>query len=553
MHRDFNFDSGALLLMADIVLVNPRYSISYWGLEHALPIFRAKANMPAQCLPLLAALAGDEHSVTIIDENVEEIDFDRLARADIVGLTGMIVQRMRMKAILEELKERGVFTIVGGAWITVKEDYFDGLADVMFVGEADETWPQFLNEWSRGEHQERYEQANPTNMETLPVPRLDLLTKGKYMFGTLQISRGCPYQCEFCDIIVTFGRRPRLKTGEQVVAELENLAAQGVNIVFIVDDNLIGNKKAIKELLPHVIRWQEENDYPITFFTEASIDLAEEEELMELLGRASCQSVFVGIESPNEASLLETKKNQNVRKRAGTLVERVHAIQNAGFDVWCGMIVGFDNDDATIFEAQKKFLKEARIAQAMVGMLGALPKTPLYERLREEGRLDEDDSFQLGTNFVPAKMTREEISKGYVDLMTDLYEPEAFFKRLDSLLYEGDFHLAAHHIEFWNSHRWLWFRRMMIGTTRFLGVSLMLMLKVKNRMLRRIYRRRLLRLMWNRPREPEHWFIYSLKCAQHYHFYLMAEQMKEHGAINLGTDEHHYGNSKEQKLDKVAV
>ena len=197
--------------MADIVLVNPRFNISYWGLEHALPLLHKRANLPTACLPLLAALTPAEHSISLVDENVEAIDYDRLARADIVGLTGMSVQRGRMREILTELKRRGVFTVVGGPWVTVEEDYFGSLADVIFVGEAEETWPRFLAEWRRGATP-RYEQAERTDMTQVPARGYDKLKMRHYLFGSLQILRGCPFQCEFCDIIVTFGRRPRLKT-----------------------------------------------------------------------------------------------------------------------------------------------------------------------------------------------------------------------------------------------------------------------------------------------------------------------------------------------------
>jgi radical SAM superfamily enzyme YgiQ (UPF0313 family) len=212
------------------------------------------------------------------------------------------------------------------------------------------------------------------------------------MFGSMQISRGCPFTCEFCDIIVTFGRRPRLKTSAQVLAELEAFARAGLSVVFVVDDNLIGNKKAIKPILRDIIDWQQQRAYPLTLFTEASIDLAEDDELMELMGLANFQSVFIGIESPNEASLIETKKLQNVRPKAGTLLERVHRIQQSGLHVWCGMIVGFDHDDASIFDAMPKFIAEARIANALVGLLHAIPTTPLYDRLRQAGRLNDDDA-----------------------------------------------------------------------------------------------------------------------------------------------------------------
>ena len=189
-----------------------------------------------------------------MDENVEAINYERCARADIVGMTGMSVQRFRMKEILTELKRRGVFTVVGGPLVTVQEDYFEGLADVIFIGEAEETWPRFLGEWKQGLHQYRYEQAEKSDMTKVPTPRFDLLKMRHYAFGSLQFSRGCPFQCEFCDIIVTFGRRPRMKTSAQVLAELDAIRAEKMRIVFIVDDNLIGNKKAIKDVLREVDR-----------------------------------------------------------------------------------------------------------------------------------------------------------------------------------------------------------------------------------------------------------------------------------------------------------
>ena len=236
-------------------------------------------------------------------------------------------------------------TVVGGPMATVEPESLEGLADVIFIGEADETWPQFLDDWERGCHKSRYEQHEKTDLTKLPLPRIDLLKIDRYMFGSLQISRGCPFTCEFCDIIVTFGRRPRLKTSEQVLAELESFQRAGFRIVFVVDDNLIGNKKAIKPILRDIVRWQQERAYPLTLFTEASLDLAEDDELMELMGLANFQNVFIGIETPNEDSLKETKKYQNVRPKAGTLLERVHRVQQHGIDVWCGMIVGFDHDD----------------------------------------------------------------------------------------------------------------------------------------------------------------------------------------------------------------
>src|SRR5437868_6026162 len=313
--------------MADIILINPRFDFSFWGLEHALPFIGKRAALPVAALPLIAALTPAEHTVTIIDENVEPIDFDRCARADMVGVTGMIVQRQRMREVLTELKRRGVYTVVGGPWITVKEDYFGALADVMFIGEAEETWPGFLADWAAGHHAPRYEQADKTDLSRVPAPRLDLIKMNRYAFGSIQFSRGCPFLCEFCDIIVVFGRKPRLKTAPQIITELENLRAQNQTYVFIVDDNLIGNKKAIKEVLGHVVAWQRANGYPLSFVTEASLDLADDAELMALMTEARIMAVFVGIESPDPESLREARKLQNIRP--GGMVEKVHRIQDA--------------------------------------------------------------------------------------------------------------------------------------------------------------------------------------------------------------------------------
>ncbi len=389
--------------MADIVLINPRFEISYWGLEHAMPFLGVKAVMPVANLALLAALTPAGNSITLVDENIEPIDFARCARADIVGLTGMNVQRRRMKEIIHELKRHGVFTVVGGPWVTVQEDDIAGLVDVIFIGEAEQTWPRFLGEWAEGRHGKRYEQAERTDMATVPVPRLDLLRMKDYAFGSVQFSRGCPFECEFCDIIVTFGRRPRIKTSAQVLAELDALVAAGQRFAFIVDDNLIGNKRAIKPLLRDVVAWQEAHGYPLMFATEASIDLAEDAELMKLMMEINISSVFVGIETTNEASLRETKKLQNLRARGGSMLDKVHRIQEAGMEVWSGIIVGFDNDDASIFSAQSRFVREARIVSAMVNMLVAIPRTPLHKRLANEGRLTLlEDEEHRGPHALPA-------------------------------------------------------------------------------------------------------------------------------------------------------
>ncbi len=511
--------------MANIAFINPRFEVSYWGLEHAQAMMGKRANMPVASLPLLAALTPHEHEVTLIDENVEPIDFDMLAKFDIVGVTGMSVQRFRMDAILRELKKRGCFTVVGGPWVTVQEDYFHELSDVIFVGEAETTWPQFLLDWKQGSYQSRYEQPDKTDMSTVPTPRHDLLKNEHYMFGSLQFSRGCPFQCEFCDIIVTFGRRPRIKQASQIIAELEMLRAQDMQIAFIVDDNLIGNKRAIKPVLEEVAAWQERNGYPMAFSTEASLDLCEDVELMELMARCNIQSVFIGIESPNEESLKETKKFQNCRERGGTILEKVHQIQNFGIEVWCGLIVGFDNDHRNIFAMQQEFLRDSRIAHAMIGLLHAIPKTPLYDRLKAEGRLDPSDACEWGTNIIPVNMSREELRDGYLETMREAYEPQTYFQRMDQLFIHSGFKFRAFETPHFRKHPWLRMRHAGFYFIGFLVVFWKLMRGVPNVKLRREYRSRLLNAMWSRLNTPSIYFYYAVKCAMHYHHHKLTTDM----------------------------
>jgi radical SAM superfamily enzyme YgiQ (UPF0313 family) len=518
--------------VVDIILINPRFDFSFWGLEHALAFIGKRAALPVAALPLLAALTPPGHTLTIVDENVEPIDFERCARADIVGVTGMVVQRSRMREILTELKGRGAFTVVGGPWASVSENYFGDLADVVFVGEAEETWPRFLVDWEEGRISHRYEQAEKTDMTRVPAPRFDLLKMRHYAFGSIQFSRGCPFQCEFCDIIVVFGRRPRIKTSRQIIAELEALR-QRLSIVFIVDDNLIGNKREIKKVLCDVIDWQQANGFPLTFVTEASIDLADDDELMRLMTEANIAAVFVGVESPNEESLRETKKLQNLR-RGVSMVDKVHRIQDAGMEVWAGMMLGFDNDDEHIFEAQRRFLTAARISTAMVGMLSAIPKTPLHSRLAAAGRLDPCDDPIGGTNVLPLKMTREALGIGYVRLMADLYDAEAYFARLDDLYITGAIRTERGWQRFAQRHPW---RRQARQARRLLeatALALRLLWQVPEKRLRRVYRQRLTNLLRCRP-DPTVMRVYAIKCAMHYHAHRLVETLQQRESKLLNT------------------
>ena len=490
--------------MANIVLINPRFNPSYWGMNYALPFLDAKAVLPVINLPLLAALTPPGHEITIIDENVEAIDYDVCARADIVGLTGMNVQRVRMREILNELKARGVFTVIGGPWITVYPADFGDLPDAIFIGEAEETWPQFLVEWAEGRHARRYEQAGKTDMATVPAPRLDLMKMRQYINGSVQISRGCPFTCEFCDIIVVFGRRPRVKTVPQVIAELEGCLAAGKRSVFIVDDNLIGNKKAVKQVLREIIAWQEAKGFPLSFATEASIDLAEDDEMLQLMVDANIQEVFIGIESPNEDALRETKKIQNLTDRHGNLLDKVHHIQRQGIEVWCGMIVGFDTDDASVFELQRQFLQAARIPLAMVNVLTAIPRTPLFARLEKEGRLD--DTGELGsfgtvsTNIIPKRISRQELCDGYIKLMRDLYAPDAYFGRMDAHFLNGKPVPPTARTRWLRCHPRQWLNALPRALGEIVYITTRMMQTIPDPALRREYRKRL----WNVARRRAH-------------------------------------------------
>jgi radical SAM superfamily enzyme YgiQ (UPF0313 family) len=509
-----------MLPMADIVLINPKFEASFWGLEYALGLLKVKAALPVAALPLLAALTPAEHRIELIDENVQPIEYDRCARADIVGLTGMSVQRFRMREIIAELKRRGCFVVVGGPWVTVQEDDFNPDADVIFVGEADMTWPQFLSDWSAGRHARRYEQAQRTDMTHLPVPRHELMKMSDYAFGSVQFSRGCPFTCEFCDIIVTFGRKPRLKTSQQILAELDCLWREhGVTTVFIVDDNLIGNKKDIKAVLRDLLAWQQNNKFPLMFFTEASIDLADDPELLTLMSEVNIRIVFVGVETPNEASLRETRKLQNLRA-GGSIVDKIHRIQEAGLEVWSGQIVGFDHDGPDIFDRQIAFVREARIVTSMVGMLSAIPKTPLHARLAKEGRLDEAERPASGTNVIPLRLDPDQLRDGYLRVMQVLYAPEAYFERVRQLYLQGPLGTLEH----WPKRPWLAaLRQNVTALMQSAFIVLRLETQVRDQVLRQAYRMVIREAL--RRRSPMLFQILAMKCAMHYHAATLVKDM----------------------------
>ena len=504
-------------------------------MTHSLSILGRDAMTPTSALTLLAALTPAEHSVRLIDEAVEPIEDEELILADLVGLTGMIVQRERMREIARRVKGLGKFLVVGGPWITVREDDLTGLADVIFVGEADRTWPRFLCEWAERRHRARYEQSERTDMTALPIPRNDLLKLDRYLQGSIQMSRGCPYLCEFCDIIVTFGRQPRVKTPDQVIAELDAWHRAGVGAVFLVDDNIIGNRKALIPILDRLAAWQREHGYIISLHTEASLNLADDEDLLDRFVEANIRTVFVGIESPNPAALMETRKFQNLDARRqrqapcleaaeSHLLRRIHNIQSKGIKVTCGLILGFDSDTPDIFDSHRRFLKRSGIMHAMVGLLSAIPKTPLYERLRREGRLDESDPPAYGTNVIPAQMTREQLATGFLDLIGEIFEPEAYFDRLDDLYLRRRFYDNAEAVRVPNIPRRLRVKYLLISWSYTSYLLARLLIRVDDRRLRLFYLRKLIAYIARRP-YPMRILDYVMESVCHYHFYRFSQDM----------------------------
>jgi len=418
-----------------ILLVTPRNPPSFWTYDAILPVLGKRCIFPNLSMPTLAGLTPAEHEVVLCDENVEEIDFD--APADLVGVTGYIIHKQRMQEIVEAFRRRGRFVAVGGPYASLCPEDWRGRCDALFVDEAEETWPAFLRDFEAGRAHDEYRPEAKPDLTRAPAPRFDLLKVDRYHALTIQFARGCPFNCEFCDIIVVYGRKPRAKSVEQVMGEIRACHRLGARQVFIVDDNFIGNRKLARELVREMGRWGEAHGWPIDFQTEVSLNLAQDEELLRLMHAANFTTVFVGIESPRRESLRESRKTQNIR---GDLLESVRRIQAHGIQVQAGMIVGFDHDDESIFEEQLRFIQEARIPVSMTGMLQAMPKTPLHERVAREGRLLEastGDQFVF-SNILPRGMSRLALYEGYRRLVHQLYDFRHYRRRaLAFLLHRG--------------------------------------------------------------------------------------------------------------------
>jgi len=419
-----------------ILFVYPQYPTTFWSFKHILKLIGKKAAFPPLGLLTVAAMLPKKWEKKLVDLNIENLTDEQIGWADMVFISAMIVQKESVREIIKQVKDLGKPILAGGPLFTTGWEEFSEV-DHLVLGEAEETLPVFLKDLKKGSLKKIYQSKEFPDIHKAVVPDYSLIKMDKYTSMCIQSSRGCPFNCEFCDIVRLNGRVPRVKTKGQVIKELEALRLRGWRGgMFFVDDNFIGNKvKLQKEILPAIIDWQKKRKYPFLFITQVSINLADEPELMGLMVKAGFTTVFVGIETPNLESLKECNKLQNVNR---DLVAAVKKLQNAGFEVQGGFIVGFDSDTPAIFQRQIEFIQKSGIVTAMVGLLSALPETRLYQRLREAGRLIKESSGSntlLDLNFVP-KMDKKVLIDGYKKIMTTIYSPREYYQRVKTFLRE---------------------------------------------------------------------------------------------------------------------
>jgi radical SAM superfamily enzyme YgiQ (UPF0313 family) len=419
-----------------ILLVYPRYPDTFWSFRHALKFISKKASFPPLGLLTIAAMLPEEWDKRLIDMNVRPLKDEALQWADYVFISAMAVQRESAQEVIDRCKKLGVKAVAGGPLFTAEREEFKDV-DHLILNEAEKTLPPFLADLQKGSSRHIYTTKEWPDLQETPIPLWGLLDMKDYASMNIQYSRGCPFNCEFCDIIVLNGRVPRTKSKEQIVAELTSLYDhEWRGPVFFVDDNFIGNRKKLKaEILPAIIEWRQARGFPFSFVTEASIDLVDDEELLSLMVKAGFESVFVGIETPHEESLTECSKLQN---RNRDLVASTKKIQQHGLQVMGGFIVGFDSDPLSIFERQINFIQKSGIVTAMVGLLNAPRGTRLYKRLHKENRLVQGvtgDNTDCSINFVP-KMGYETLVAGYEKVMKTIYSPKHYYKRIRTFFRE---------------------------------------------------------------------------------------------------------------------
>ncbi|MCA1557277.1 MAG: DUF4070 domain-containing protein, partial [Acidobacteria bacterium] len=415
--------------------VYPEFPDTYWSFRHALKFEGKRSSFPPLGLLTVSAMLPDKWEQRLVDMNVRSLRESDIEWADVVLASAMIVQKDSLERVVQLCKAYGKRVVVGGPYVSTSAEQLPE-ADHIFIGEAETTLPEFLRDLEQGCARRTYQAPERPSLERSPTPNFRLAELNQYSAMSVQYSRGCPFQCEFCDIIEIYGRVPRTKTNQQMLAELDALRELGWRgLVFIVDDNFIGNKRNVKKFLPELIEWSERHQSPFSFITEASVNLAEDDRLLEMMRRANFRRVFLGIETPVEESLKEAQKGQNTRR---DLLASVRKIQSYGMEVMAGFIVGFDNDPEDIFERQINFIRESGIPLAMVGLLTALPDTQLWRRLKKEGRLQQEstgNNTDASLNFIP-QMDRARLIEGYKRILQTIYSPAEYYRRaLDCLSY----------------------------------------------------------------------------------------------------------------------
>ncbi|MFH1174914.1 MAG: DUF4070 domain-containing protein [archaeon] len=419
----------------NILLVYPEYPDTFWSFKTALKFIAKKAAHPPLGLLTVAAMLPEEWNKKVIDMNIAPLKEKDLIWADYVFISAMVVQKASVQAIIGRCKDHKVKVVAGGPLFSDAHEDFANI-DHLVLNEAEITLPQFLADVRNGRAKHVYHASGQfPELDKTPLPRWDLIDMSKYASMSIQYSRGCPFNCEFCNITSLFGRRVRTKTKDQMLAELDNLYVKGWRgDVFIVDDNFIGNKLKLKnEILPAMMTWMKARKYPFLFTTESSINLADDDALLRLMTQAGFYSVFVGIETPDETSLTECNKFQNKNRN---LIDSVEKIQKAGLEVTAGFIVGFDSDSPSIFKRQVEFIKNSRIVTAMVGLLNAPKNTALYHRLKNENRLLNDISgsnTDFSLNFIP-KMDAASLVAGYRKIIKEIYSVKPYYARIRAYL-----------------------------------------------------------------------------------------------------------------------
>ncbi len=415
----------------NVLLVYPRTPDTYWSYRYAISFLGKKALIPPLGLMTVAGIMGDEYSYRLVDLNVRKLREADLEWADIAMLSAMIVQRQSMEAVIKRCNAAGVPVVAGGPYPTSCHDQIEGV-DHFVLGEGECTILDFRRDLENGTPKAVYrpQSSERPDISSVPVPRFDLCDISAYHTLPIQFSRGCPFDCEFCDIVSLFGHKVRTKSPEQFLSELEAIYETGFRGgVFIVDDNFIGNRKRVKELLRAVMGWQKEHGRPFNLSTEASVDLAQDRELLELMVSSGFSMVFIGLETPVEDSLQSTGKRQNLREGMAAGVRR---IQEAGIEVTGGFIIGFDSDPHDVGDLQIRFIQQLGVPTAMVGLMIALPNTRLWTRLTQEGRIlsqsDGNNTHGVELNFVP-RLPREHLMREYSRVLHTVYNPRRYFER----------------------------------------------------------------------------------------------------------------------------